>query len=195
MAAAEIGARVIAIEPIPDTFKNLSQNIAINNIEHRVKALNIGLGSKKGTLNFTNSFDTGNHVADDNDTATGLTMVNMDTMDNILDGNQPLLIKIDVEGFETDVLNGASSTLQSPTLKAIIIELNGSGKRYGFDEDAIHLLLVNQGFKAMKYLPFKRELIAAAPGIVGNTLYVRDLDLVTERLKNARVIMIQNKPL
>lgn len=195
LAAAEVGARVIAIEPIPDTFKNLAQNIAINNTEHTVKALNIGLGSKKGTLNFTNSFDTGNHVADDNDMATGLTMVSTDTMDNILDGDRPLLIKIDVEGFETEVLNGASNTLQSPALKAIIIELNGSGKRYGFDEEAIHLLLVNHGFKAMKYQPFKRELIPTPPSTVGNTLYVRNVDSVTERLKTARVIMIQNKPL
>ncbi|NHA02254.1 FkbM family methyltransferase [Mucilaginibacter sp. HC2] len=194
LAAAEVGAHAIAIEPIPETFKNLSQNIAINNTEHRVKALNIGLGSKKDILKFTHSFDTGNHVVATEATA-DITMVNTDTMDNILNGDLPLLIKIDVEGFETEVLKGSLNTLQSPLLKAIIIELNGSGNRYGFDELAIHELLTNHGFTVMKYLPFQRELIGAAPGSVGNTLYVRDLDFVTERLKTARVMMIQNKPL
>src|ERR1700744_5278945 len=61
-ASAEIGARTIALEPVPETFKNLVNNIQLNGITDRVKALNIGAGSIKSTLKFTSSFDTGNHV-------------------------------------------------------------------------------------------------------------------------------------
>jgi hypothetical protein len=39
----------------------------------------------------------------------------------------PVLMKLDVEGYEPAVLAGAAATL-----KALIIELNGSGHRYGF---------------------------------------------------------------
>ena len=41
----------------------------------------------------------------------------------------PSLIKIDVEGYENEVINGAEKTLENQSLKAIIIELNGSGSR------------------------------------------------------------------
>jgi len=41
----------------------------------------------------------------------------------------------------------------------IIIELNGSGKRYGYDENDIYRLLLSHGFRAFTYHPFKRHLI------------------------------------
>ncbi|WP_367867053.1 FkbM family methyltransferase [Pedobacter sp. WC2423] len=191
LASSEIGAKTIAFEPILKTFKIFSQNIAINSIQDKVEALNIGLGSCKSVLKFTTSFDTGNHVSSPGDTES--TEVNVDTLDNILSGRSPLLMKIDVEGFETEVLNGSSNTLEDKSLKAIIIELNGSGDRYGFDEKNIHLLLLNHGFNPYKYDPMVRDLTVKLPGGHHNTLYIRDLDFVKERLKTARKIKVKNK--
>ncbi|RWY49455.1 FkbM family methyltransferase [Mucilaginibacter gilvus] len=45
LASAEIGARSVTVEPLPATFKNLLQNIQLNNIGDKVNALNIGIGS------------------------------------------------------------------------------------------------------------------------------------------------------
>lgn len=191
LASSEIGAKTIAFEPILKTFKIFSQNIAINSIQDKVEALNIGLGSCKSVLKFTTSFDTGNHVSSPGDTES--TAVNVDTLDNILSGRSPLLMKIDVEGFETEVLNGSSNTLEDKSLKAIIIELNGSGDRYGFDEKNIHLLLLNHGFNPYKYDPMVRDLTVTVPGGHHNTLYIRDLEFVKERLKTARKIKVKNK--
>ena len=191
LASSEIGAKTIAFEPILKTFKIFSQNIAINSIQDKVEALNIGLGSCKSVLKFTTSFDTGNHVSSPGDTES--TEVNVDTLDNILSGRSPLLMKIDVEGFETEVLNGSSNTLEDKSLKAIIIELNGSGDRYGFDEKNIHLLLLNHGFNPYKYDPMFRDLTVTVPGEHHNTLYIRDLEFVKERLKTARKIKVKNK--
>ena len=67
LASGEIGANTIAIEPIPTTYKNLKDNILINNMQDRVKSLNIGLGSKKGIVKFTKSLDVLNHVAVENE--------------------------------------------------------------------------------------------------------------------------------
>ncbi len=44
----------------------------------------------------------------------------------ILKDESPALIKIDAEGFETAVIEGASKTLQNPSLNTVILELNGS---------------------------------------------------------------------
>lgn len=106
------------------------------------------------------------------DEDTDITEVPVDTLDNTLAGETPALIKIDVEGFETEVLNGAASILASPGLKAIIIELNGAGNRYGFDDKDIHRLLLNHGFKTMQYTPFARELKYAQLNTEHKTLYL-----------------------
>jgi hypothetical protein len=82
--------------------------------------------------------------------------------------------------------------LQSVSLKAIIVELNGSGNRYGYSDNDIHLKLIENGFKVMKYLPFERILIDSLPDNEHNTLYVRDPKFVAERVKSGKVINIKN---
>ena len=193
LASAEIGANTIAIEPVPKTYQHLTKNIALNNTDEKVTALNIGLSNEKGVLKFTELLDTSNHVVDDETSA--FIKVDVDTLDNILGGKEPILIKIDVEGFEMNVLNGASKALQSSALKAIIIELNGSGLKYGFNDDDIDALLIKKGFKVMEYSPFKRELSEGSRNKVNNTLYVRDEGFVAARVKTAATIRIQNRPL
>jgi FkbM family methyltransferase len=189
LASAEIGAKTIAVEPIPTTFKALEDNIQINKLNSKVKALNIGLSSTIGILKFTKSMDSINHVATDTDTDT--IDVNIDTLDNILLSEiSPIILKIDVEGFETQILLGAENTLKNNNLKAIIIELNGSGQRYGYDEMKIHQLLLDYGFKIYTYDPLTRKLdIATKIGNL-NTIYLRDFDFIENRVKSQRKISI-----
>ena len=189
LASSEINAKTIAIEPVPSTYKNLMDNILINNIQEKVNALNIGLGSKNGKLKFTKSFDSVNHVATENETDT--IEVDIDTLDTILLKEQcPILLKIDVEGFETEVIKGADATLLNKSLKAIIIELNGSGQRYGYDERQIHNKLLEHGFKPYNYNPKTRQLMELETFGTHNTIYLRDKEFVEERIKSARKIKI-----
>jgi FkbM family methyltransferase len=189
LASSEINAKTIAIEPVPSTFKNLMDNILINQMQGKVKALNIGLGSKNGKLKFTKSFDTVNHVATENETDT--IDVDINTLDTILSTEpSPILLKIDVEGFETEVLNGAEKTLSNISLKAIIIELNGSGQRYGYDENQIHNKLIELGFKTFNYNPKTRQLKEIESFGTHNTIYLRDKEFIEERIKSARQIKI-----
>lgn len=189
LASSEINAKTIAIEPVPSTFKNLMDNILINNIQGKVNALNIGLGSKNGKLKFTQSFDSVNHVATENETDT--IEVDIDTLDTILLKEQcPILLKIDVEGFETEVIKGADTTLLNKSLKAIIIELNGSGQRYGYDERQIHNKLMEHGFKPYNYNPKTRQLMELETFGTHNTIYLRDKEYVEERIKSARKIKV-----
>jgi len=188
LASGEIGSKSISIEPIPKTFKILTDNILINHLQSKVSALNIGLGSSKGLLKFTKSFDTVNHVVIDDEKDT--IDVEVNTLDNIISDQNPSLIKIDVEGFETEVLNGAKKTLDNSDLKAIIIELNGSGKRYGYDENKIHQKLIELKFKPFSYDPKNRELKKISSYGTHNTIYIRDEQFVRNRLKSSRGIKI-----
>jgi len=192
LASAETGATTISIEPIPSTYNHLLDNIFINKIEDKVQALNIGLGSEKKFIRFTNELGAVNHVATGAETNT--IEISIETLDSI-SKRIPTLLKIDVEGFETEVLNGAKSILANNDLKAIIIELNGSGKRYGYDENLIHEKLLGLNFKPFTYNP-KGKILTEASSYKnndGNGLYIRDVKYVMERIQHSGRIKVVNK--
>ncbi len=191
LASAHVGAKTISIEPVPSTFENLVRNISINQIHEKVTAYRIALGSMKGTIDFTSSLDTWNCVASKEEP--GTIKVPVDTLDGILQNIEtPLLIKMDVEGFETEVLQGASMTLQQSGLKAIILELVGAGVNYGYDENKIHDLLTGLNFERVQYDPIERTLKPLDTFGIYNTIYIRNKDFVQQRVKSAPKVKILN---
>lgn len=129
-----------------------------------------------------------NHLLADGKSAEDVLAMPVRTLDAVLEGRSPTLIKVDVEGFETQVLAGAERALADPGLLAVILELNGSGARYGFDEDALHRDLLGRGFATFRYHPLARTLepLHGAKSGSGNTVYVRDAALLAERVRTAR---------
>ncbi len=143
---------------------------------------------KKAELNFTSGFDTMNHVVTDSSDANQETIqVDIVTLDDILGNRIPALIKIDTEGFEMAVLQGAVSTLAHPSLMAIIVEINGSCHRYGINEKDIHEFIMQQGFIPISYNPFERSYsIKPSFNPNGNTIYIKNETEVGKRLETAR---------
>jgi FkbM family methyltransferase len=183
LASAHIGCETIAFEPVPSTFERLQNNISINHIEQIAKAFNLGIGAKKGELKFTTDFDTVNHVATEDEEAI-TTNVYMESLDSVLAGRNPILIKIDVEGFEKQVLEGSRDLLTKESLSAIIIELNGSGEKYGNRDTEIHSLLLDAGFAPYQYSPFERSLNKLVSFGKFNTLYLRNHEKAKSRVEN-----------
>ena len=166
-------------------------NIAINRLENNIIAFNVALGSKKGAIRFTSNLDTTNHVVSENDNEVDTINVPVEVLDDILENQQiPLLLKIDTEGYETEVLTGAHKILINKNLKAIIIELNGSGNRYGYDEQKLHKMLLELDFNPFLYNPEQRLLTSIDSFGTHNTLYIRDVDFVQNRLNLAGKIKI-----
>jgi FkbM family methyltransferase len=193
LASGVRGAKTIALEPIASTYDILTKNITLNKIEPITTVLNVGAGATASTINFAADEDTTNHVLSAGEISANNVEVAVITVDSLLIHNHPTLIKIDVEGYETEVLKGMTNTLNCAALKAIIIELNGSGERYGYDESDIHALLLTHGFSPYEYDPFKRELKQMQGYGKNNTIYCRHLDIVTSRLKNAAGIKIMGQ--
>jgi FkbM family methyltransferase len=100
LASGVAGSMSIAFEPVPDTFTHLLRNIAVNAIADRVDGRNVAVGREDGTVRFTATLDTINHVATEHDTADQLVEVPVVKLDHALENREPTLIKIDVEGYE-----------------------------------------------------------------------------------------------
>jgi FkbM family methyltransferase len=188
LASAALGAKTIAFEPIPTTYGHLVDNIDLNGVHDLVIAHNIGVGAERGELIFTSSLDTVNHVLGAAESDIASTKIAVNTLDEMLGESRPTVIKIDVEGFETRVIDGAGKALSRDTLLAVVMELNGSGERYGFDESTLHARMLGYAFRPFTYSPFTRQLLSleGKKSTSGNTLYIKNLERVQERLVSAQ---------
>lgn len=186
LAAKVVGARCISIEPLPSTFAHLENNIHYNRIGNLVEAKNVGLASEHGNLRFSANLDTMNHVVDE---AYAGPQVRVDVLplDELLDGRVPFAMKIDVEGFERQVLAGASRTLSAPGLQAIVIEVNDHQDRYAMSGKTALDVLRDAGFGSYRYDVRERRIIAddkCSP--YGNYVFVRNVDVVSQRVATSR---------
>jgi len=190
LASGATGARSIAVEPVPGTFRHLRGNVALNDLTERVRCYQGGLADRAGSLRFTSGLDTVNHVLAPGEAAAAVE-VPVTTLDELVGDEVPALIKIDVEGYERPVLVGAQRTLADPRLLAVIMETNGSGERYGVTDDELVAAMRDHGFAMFAYDPFARRLNVDGRGD-GNTIFVRDLETVSARVAAARRFSLVN---
>lgn len=184
LASGVCRANSLAFEPFPSAASLLEENVSLNQLGQLVKIHLTGLGAESKDTYLTIQKGIQNHVSD-----TALPNesipVQIRPLDDFCKDRPPVLLKIDVEGYESAVLKGAKKTLQQQEVKAIIMESMGLGKRFGFDEEALHHDLLNLGFVCYAYHPFERKLIPLQTPAFGNNLYLRDVDFINFRLQKA----------
>lgn len=142
---AKRGTKVMSIEPSKSNFNQLIKNIKLNNLQKSITALNVGCSDKKGkeTLYFVPQNE-GLSSIEKKDNATEETIMTK-RLDEIclelkINPKSINVIKADVEGFELNVLKGASNVLKkgSPILVIEITDKNREKKikeflgRFGF---------------------------------------------------------------
>ncbi len=128
-------ARVFAFEPGFPTFASLCWNIAYNGCQETVVPLQIGLHSGKGLTTFHySSLAAGAalHTLGDQTAATVGTSVyqqpvltyGLDELCEDFGVPCPNLIKLDVDGTELEIVQGATRALANPGLRSVLIELS-----------------------------------------------------------------------
>jgi FkbM family methyltransferase len=156
--AAELGAEVIAIEPAADTFALLQENIALNG--YQVTAVRAAAGDHCGTARFTSGLDAGNSLAPDGPVVTELV-----TIDALIGDRRVTGMKVDVEGFEIDVLRGAARALADRRIGLIQVEWNEmSTLAVGADRRPVAELLADYDYRLYRPDLTGRLVPVAEPG-------------------------------
>lgn len=126
---------VFAFEPHPDTYLILEKNVRINtckNIKTIQKALGSESISSKIYSNFQINRGASSIVVHQEDSPSF--DINIVPLDGILDKNIKIdLIKIDVEGFEMEVLKGAIKFLHNPDPPILIVECSESRDNFKYN--------------------------------------------------------------
>lgn len=123
-----LASKVYAFEPSPSTYRILADNLARAGVGN-VEAINLGLGQKKLslTITFAKNNRSGGYVSDKIRPETGHVTeeIQIDTLDHYFADKEssPNFLKIDVEGFEQNVIKGGGAFLQKnkPT---VVMEMN-----------------------------------------------------------------------
>ncbi len=163
-AAGESGA-VIAFEPEPQSRERLLQNLALNEINN-VKVFDKGLGAEPGEGRLTvtgGSFVSGAHgfFYDVAGESTAIEIVPGDSFISQMGLPLPHGLKVDVEGFELEVLLGLRKTLTGMPRGVVLIEVHFSvleKRGMGDAPKKIQELLRSAGFTKLEWVDYSHLL-------------------------------------
>ncbi len=135
LAMNEFCGRVVAFEPDKVHYECL-----VKNVPEDIETHQLAVGSEQKMISLSeDDFTQSKRVI-------GEGTIPMVTIDSL--GLEDIdLIKIDVEGYEMEVLKGAEDTLKG--VKYIMIELNSNTKKYGSSNSKIEKHLKSLGFKSL----------------------------------------------
>ena len=150
--------KVVAFEALPENYEALCKNIKLNKITN-VECIHAAVGSNQGKINldprFNSNVSTGNFGLQ-------VPMMNLDEFES----HKPNLLKIDVEGYEAEVLKGAKRILS--TKPKIVLELHNKKrlKKFGTSAEEVFSLLRLENYQTWilteqgeKPVPYKGERI------------------------------------
>lgn len=151
--------KVIAFEPLPQAFATLEQKFKNHPLRQNVELIQMALADRDGEAVFAgdiggDGISTTGHISDATDRVSGTEIkVKLSTADHatIEPGVKlPTVVKVDVEGFEEDVLKGGQKTFGNKSCKHILIEMHFSRmdeRKLGDSASRIVQMLRNWGYK------------------------------------------------
>jgi FkbM family methyltransferase len=186
------GAPVVAIEPHPVASQRLRENASINAFRN-IRIRPVAAGASASTAQLTSDLVDENHIAarDEDVPTVGVPVVTLDSELRRLgiDPRNVGLVKVDTEGFEARVLEGARGLLDETPGAVWLIEMTGLGERYGNRDEQVREVFAARGYSPYRYLETENRIVPYPGGEQGggNVIFARSAALVSERLTSAEV--------
>jgi FkbM family methyltransferase len=154
-SALNPAVKIVCFEPHPRTVERLRDNIRVNQQGDRIEAIHAAVGATNGTCEINTANESSMAVVTTSQTqyvpAEKVVSVRLVTLDTYAAEKNiwPDLLKVDVEGFEVEVLRGATECLKR--LRHVVLEYHNPSllaecqsilKAAGFEvtcEDSRHL--------------------------------------------------------
>jgi FkbM family methyltransferase len=157
--------RVCAIEAHPQTFRNLQETIRVNGFTN-VTALNVALGSRSGTVCFTDEKrkDDNNRVSLTGATGIEVPCVTLSALLKEQSISHVHLMKLDVEGFEMEVLRGAVDVLSAVDCLYVEI-LDHTLRRFGSSAEELKSFLRSHGFQCFQFHGDSSNAVCFSPRV------------------------------
>ena len=141
-------SKVISIEPSKENFKQLTTNIKLNNLQDKIKAFNFGCSDKEGNKILYFVPQNEGLTSLDEKEGSRKEIIKVKRLDNVcksinLNPKSIDVIKVDVEGFELNVLKGALNILKNGS-PLLIIEITDKKREKEIKEFLNKLGFVNK---------------------------------------------------
>jgi FkbM family methyltransferase len=116
--------KVVAFEPSPATFNILKDQVLLNAVYDYVESIPAAVGAQEKLVAFNVNRDTQSHIIEN--PTIDAEIVQCRTLDSVFVGRYLDILKIDVEGYEEEVLKGGIELLQDAhrSPKIIYIEVH-----------------------------------------------------------------------
>lgn len=148
-ANTNVFKQVISFEPCGKSYQRLEMNVSINKLSSIIKTFPFALGESEYTASLSSSLDQENYIVLKSDKINNSEIIQVKRLDSFSElSGCHLVIKIDVEGFEENVLNGATKLFEGNMVLLVIMECNDSSlKNYQIDRHKASSILLKYGFK------------------------------------------------
>jgi FkbM family methyltransferase len=152
---AKNSKEIYCFEPVPQLYNIIKESAAYNKV-NKLKVVNKAVGNVLGVVNMVNNDNS--HILKDNGSVLDSISVEVTTLDkDLIEVPKVDLIKIDVEGFEWHVLQGAMSLIRK-NRPIFILEIHPVFlEGYGVDYNKILDFLEDEGY-VIEYYSFLLEL-------------------------------------
>jgi FkbM family methyltransferase len=154
IAALYTKNKIYAFEPSPVAYPRLLENVRLNNLGSQIVSEQLVVSDHDGRVKFSDmrTSETSHISSVRNPSEPSLTLksITLDSYAQLHQISNIDLIKIDVEGAEMLVLQGASTLLVKHQIKHILVELNTQSTQYGYVNSDVVRLLKKYGYKVPK---------------------------------------------
>ncbi|WP_338767946.1 FkbM family methyltransferase [Bernardetia sp. ABR2-2B] len=181
--------KIIAFEPDPKNHQRCKEQLLVNNLQHIVLE-DIALADQNGILEFSIGKDMENHLLLNIKESKALNSIEVKSQkmdDYCQEENISSLdfVKIDVEGAEKFVFEGANKLLTSQKIKCILLEVNQQQEKFDTGKKDVAAILREAGYSFYDYNYHKNKLIPLTnlpQDTHINILAIADIDYVRNRI-------------